>query len=364
MKTTERLTPEQAIRLYNGDFHQLIRLADDMAHRLHPGRIGTYIIERNINYTNVCTCRCSFCAFSVSPGPSGGFVITHERLAEKIRELYAIGGRQILLQGGLNPELGLDWHVEMLRFLRFEFPDLHIHAYSPPEINFIARNAQLSVEKLLDILMEAGLNSIPGGGAEILADRVRHLVAPAKGEAQMWLEVMRCAHRQGLSTTATMMFGHLETIEERIEHLDRLRRVQDESLARREEAGRGGVFTSFTCWPFQPGGTRLARRHNITAAGAVEQLKMTALSRLYLDNIHNHQASWVTQGPQIGQLQLRCGCNDMGSLMMEENVVAAAGTTYRLRLEELTDLIRAAGFTPRQRDFYYRCLEDNSSNVK
>ncbi|MBN2209762.1 MAG: dehypoxanthine futalosine cyclase, partial [Sedimentisphaerales bacterium] len=237
-----------------------------------------------------------------------------------------------------------------------EFPDLHIHAYSPPEINFLARRKELSLSELLDALIDAGLNSIPGGGAEILVDRVRRLIAPAKDDADAWLEVMRCAHSRGIFTTATMMFGQVETVEERIEHLDRLRCLQDESLARREQTGRGGAFTSFTCWPFQTGNTRLARRFDITPVGAVEQLKMTAFARLYLDNIPNHQASWITQGPQIGQLQLRCGCNDMGSLMIEENVVAAAGTTFRISLEELKALIRAAGFTPRQRDFYYRFL--------
>jgi len=353
------ISGEQAMLLYEGsDLHELMRRAGDEARRRHGDRERTYVVERNINYTNVCGARCSFCAFSVSGGDERAYVLDGDAVAEKVGELVAVGGTQILLQGGLDVGLDMAWYEGMLRGIRERFGGVHIHAFSPPEVVFLAERSGLGVEGVLRRLQEAGLASLPGGGAEILVDRVRGRISPGKCNSEQWLEVMRQAHRLGMCTTATMMFGHVETLGERIEHLERLRALQAESLARREQADEGGYFTAFTCWPFQSGGTRLGRRlageGGWTAASGYEYLRMNALSRLYLDNFANIQASWPTQGVGIAQLALWGGCNDAGSLMMEENVVAAAGTVYRLRLEELRGLIGQAGFEPLQRDYYYR----------
>jgi len=370
MPASSRITPQQALDLYRcSSLPELADRAQQNVEQRHHPKIRTYVIERNINYTNICQCRCRFCAFSVSPRDQKGYVLTCEQIAEKIESLLSLGGAQILLQGGLHPHLSLDWYERMLRDIRRRFPSLHIHAFSPPEIHFFAQHFDLPVSRIIRCFRDAGLNSIPGGGAEILVNRVRRLVSPAKCTADQWLEVMRQAHRLGLCTTATMMFGHVETLAERIEHLDRLRTLQDDSLRRRQTDPRSGYFTAFTCWPFQPGHTRLSRldRYDplrnpnrprrddeLLPAGAFDQLKMTALARLYLDNVDNIQASWVTQGPDIAQLSLLAGANDAGSLMMEENVVAAAGTSYQIQLDELRRLIRAAGFQPVQRDYYYQ----------
>lgn len=360
MAGPQRISVEEAMELYReGSLHELGRQAAEAMERYHPADRRTYVIERNINYTNVCRTRCGFCAFSVSPKDSRAYTLGMEEIRRKIQELRAIGGTQILLQGGMNPELPPAWYERMLGEIKREFPGLHIHGFSPPELVFLAEQFGMPLEGVLERLRTAGLDSIPGGGAEILVDRVRRRIAPAKCTAEEWLGVMRAAHRMGICTTATMMFGHVETAAERFEHLEKIRRLQDESLANRGRKGQGGVFTAFTCWPFQAGQTRLAegsRAGELHLAGSFEQLKMTALSRIFLDNIPNHQASWVTQGPAIGQLSLLMGCNDMGSLMMEENVVAAAGTTYRLRLEQLRDLIRGAGFQAVQRDYYYNIV--------
>ncbi len=369
MKRLEHITAEHGLEmLTDHERYSLLDLgirANELARQLHPEMVRTYIIERNINYTNVCRTRCSFCAFSVPPGDERGYILDLEQFVAKIEPLIELGGTQILLQGGMNPELPLVWYEQMLRDIRSHFPGLHIHAFSPPEIVFMSRHFEISMTEVLRRLREAGLDTIPGGGAEILAERVRKLIAPAKCSADEWLDVMRQAHRLGMHTTATMMFGHAETPAERIEHLDRLRALQDESLAAKESDPGRGCFTAFTCWPFQPGNTRLKRSLERQAEatsdkkmffpmGAAEQLRMTALARLYLDNIPNIQASWVTQGAKIGQLSLFFGCNDLGSLMMEENVVSAAGTTYAMQLEQLRELIRGAGFEPMQRDYFYR----------
>ena len=359
MSQTERIEKKRAVELCrNGGFGELAGRANQIAETLHPGGVRTYIVERNINYTNVCTCHCSFCAFNTSAKSAKAYTLSLEQIAGKIEQLLAIGGTQILMQGGLNPEIPFQWYEQLLIELKRRYPNLHIHAFSPPEIAFFAERFDMSVEKVLEKLRSAGLDTLPGGGAEILVDRVRKLISPGKCSADEWLTIMQKAHEQGMCTTATMMFGHLETTDERIEHLDRLRRLQDESLENRQRYTGKGFFTAFTCWPFQPANTPLARRQaklnkNIVPAEAFEQLRMTAISRIYLDNISNIQASWVTQGPAIGQLQLLSGCNDMGSLMMEENVVAAAGTGYRLELQTLKEIIRNAGYTPAQRDYYY-----------
>ena len=254
MVANRRISAEEGLELYREcGFCELGRQAGEATAQLHPGPVRTYVIERNINYTNICVCRCSFCAFSVSPKSERGYVLSDEQIDEKITALYAVGGRQIMLQGGMNPQLPLEWYQRLLRRLKERFAGLHIHAFSPPEIVFLARQSGLSVAGVLERLKEAGLDSLPGGGAEILVERVRRLIAPAKCSAAQWLEVMRQAHRLGVFSTATMMFGHVETAAERIEHLEVIRRLQDESLARRGEDGAGGFFTAFTCWPFQPG---------------------------------------------------------------------------------------------------------------
>ena len=361
------ITPQQALDLYqNRSLNELGIRAARIAERLHGSTVRTYVMERNINYTNVCRTRCRFCAFSVSPRDRAAYVLTEQQIADKIEPLLALGGTQILLQGGMHPNLPFCWYEQLLQNLKHRYPNLHLHAFSPPEIFFFSRRFEMSITQVIERLRTAGLDTIPGGGAEILVDRVRRELAPAKCSTQQWLEVMRTAHQLGMCTTATMMFGHLETVAERIEHLEHLRQLQAQSLACRRKNPAAGMFTAFTCWPFQPGNTRLARfeRYDpasgqprqpdqLLLAGAYEQLKMTALARIYLENIPNIQASWVTQGPKIGQLSLLMGANDMGSLMMEENVVAAAGTTFQLQLEQLRRLIRQAGFQPRQRDCYY-----------
>jgi len=366
----DRLTMLQAVELYqNNSLPNLALRADQVARRLHPANIRTYVIERNINYTNVCVTRCSFCGFSVSPGDQRSYTLTPEQICAKITPLRDLGGTQILLQGGMNPDLPLGWYENMLGEIKNRFPSLHIHAFSPPEIVFLAKKFDLSLSDILVRLRRVGLDTLPGGGAEILVDRVRRQIAPAKCSTDEWLEVIRQAHRLGMCTSATMMFGHIETLSERIEHLDKIRQLQDESLSRLQKDPAAGYFTAFTCWPFQPGRTRLNKwekylpgkaqtraENQLLLAGAFEQLKMTSLARLYLDNIKNIQASWVTQGPKIGQLSLLMGCNDLGSLMMEENVVSAAGTTFQMELNQLRQIIHTAGFLSVQRDYYYQSV--------
>ncbi len=341
----QRLSPEEALFLWQeADFYTLGYLAREVRFRLHPERIVTYIVDRNINYTNICISGCKFCAYYRPPGDPGGFVLSFEELAQKIEETLALGGIQILLQGGLHPDLPLEFYEEMLRFIKGRFPKIHIHGFSPPEIVHFSRLSGLSLEEVLRRLIAAGLNSIPGGGAEILVDRVRSQVSPNKCTAGEWLEVMRTAHRLGLKTTATMMFGHIETIEERIEHLRKIRALQDETCG----------FTAFICWPFQPGkNMELSTPKTLP----VEYLKMLALARIFLDNIPNLQASWVTQGPKVAQVALEFGANDFGSTMIEENVVAAAGVSHRLSVEEIEKIIRDAGYEPKQRRMDYSLLE-------
>ncbi|MCP4707312.1 MAG: dehypoxanthine futalosine cyclase [Planctomycetes bacterium] len=364
------ISPQQALDLYHrNSLNELAAYAAKTTNRLHDPAIRTYVIERNINYTNVCRTHCRFCAFCATQGSLNAYVLSHDQIAQKIEPLIALGGTQILLQGGCHPDLPFDFYENMLAYIKKRFPKLHIHAFSPPEITYFSEKYELTIPDVIQRLRLVGLDTIPGGGAEILVDRVRELISPAKCSANQWLEVMRQAHRLGMHTTTTMMFGHVETIPERIEHLERLRALQAESLNYRQTNPEAGCFTAFTCWPFQPGNTRLAQlpQYNpqldperlpdqLELAGAYQQLKMTALARIYLDNIPNQQASWVTQGPNIGQLSLLAGCNDFGSLMMEENVVAAAGATFQLQLTQLQRLISEIGFKPVQRDCYYNHL--------
>ncbi len=342
----ERLSREEAILLWKeADLYTLGFLARKVRFRLHPDRIVTYIVDRNINYTNICISGCKFCAYYRPPGDPEGKVLSFDELARKIEETIALGGIQILLQGGLHPELPLEFYEEMLHFIKTRFPHIHVHGFSPPEIVHFSHISGLSVEDVLKRLIKAGLNSIPGGGAEILVDRVRKQISPNKCSAKEWLEVMQIAHNLGLKTTATMMFGHIETIEERIEHLEKIRYLQDKT----------GGFTAFICWPFQPGKTtQLITPKTLP----IEYLKVVAISRIFLDNIPNIQASWVTQGPKVAQVALEFGANDFGSTMIEENVVAAAGVSHRLSIKEIENIIRDAGYEPRRRKMDYSILED------
>ncbi|WP_319585769.1 cyclic dehypoxanthinyl futalosine synthase [uncultured Desulfobulbus sp.] len=334
----QRINGEEFLRLEReASLHQLGFLAHAVRLRLHPEPVVTYVIDRNINYTDICISACKFCAFFKAPEDGRGQVLSQAELAQKIAETQALGGTQILLQGGLHPDKPLEFYEDMLRFMKAT--GIHIHGFSPPEIVHFSQLSGLSIEQVLQRLMAAGLGSIPGGGAEILSDRVRQEMAPKKCTADQWIEVMEIAHGLGLRTTATMMFGHIETTAERLEHLQRIRDLQD----------RTGGFTAFIPWPFQPDHTPLAAVRKIEKTTAVSYLRMLALSRIFLDNVHNIQASWVTQGPKIAQLSLFFGANDFGSTMIEENVVAAAGIRFRLSEEEIRGLVIDAGFQPQQR---------------
>lgn len=339
-----RLSFAAARVLYQeADLLHLGQLAGAARFRHNPESVVTYAVDRNINYTNICTCGCRFCAFWRPNGHPEAYVLDAEVFVKKLEETKAIGGTHVLLQGGLNPDLDLSWHEDRIRLVR-SF-GLHLHGYSPPEIVFFARRFELSVEQILERFIKAGLGSIPGGGAEILVDRVRRAVSPGKADSREWLDVMAAAHRLGLRTTATMMFGHVETATERLVHLFRLRRLQDET--------RG--FTAFIQWPYQPGKETVQAK----AGDGTTYLRTLAVSRLVLDNFAHVQASWVTQGPSTGQVALFFGADDFGSTMMEENVVAAAGVSHNMNQAEIIRLIVAAGFQARQRDTSYRRVEVN-----
>ena len=341
----ERLTPEEGLELTEcNDLALLGSAANAVTRRLHPESYRTYNIDRNINYTNVCTAVCNFCAFYRGPKDPEGYVLERSELLEKIRETVALGGDQILLQGGLHPKYKLDWYEEMLSDIKSHFPQLNIHGFSPPEIYHFTKVNNCSLKEILTRLKDAGLGSLPGGGAEILVDRVRDAITRGKVNSDNWLDVMRVWHQLGGKSSATMMFGHVETKQERIEHLERLRQLQDET----------GGFKAFICWTFQPDNTQMS---DVKPLGAFEYLKMQAIARLYLDNIPNIQSSWVTQGLKIGQLALVYGANDMGSLMIEENVVAEAGTVHYLSLEQMREAISSLGFTPRQRNVHYELFD-------
>jgi len=320
-------------------------MADQIRKKRHRSSVVSFVIDRNINYTNVCINKCRFCAFYRDENSPDAYVLSKRDLFKKIRETIECGGTQILLQGGLNPSLDLDYYVDLLKSIKRRFK-IHIHGFSPPEITFIAEKSGLSVRETLKILRDAGLDSIPGGGAEILSDRVREILSPRKIDTEQWLRVMEDAHRIGMKTTATMMFGSIESPEDIIEHLNAIRRLQD----------RTGGFTAFIPWSFQPGNTALYPMKKYPATGA-EYLRVLAISRIYLDNIPNIQASWVTQGIKMAQLALRFGANDFGSTMLEENVVAATGVTYRVSIDDIIRAIRASGFIPVQRDMYYNKIK-------
>jgi cyclic dehypoxanthinyl futalosine synthase len=342
----ERLSPEDGLALLErGDFASLGRAANEVTLRLHPENYRTYNIDRNINYTNVCTAVCDFCAFYRRPKSPEGYVLSQEEIWQKIEETIALGGDQILLQGGLHPDLKLDWYEDMLRGIKQRFPRVNVHGFSAPEIHHFTKVTKLPLKTVLERLKEAGLGSLPGGGAEILVDRVRKEITRGKVLTDDWLNVNRVWHELGGRSTATMMFGHVETLAERIEHLERLRQLQDET----------GGFTAFICWTFQPDHTDMA---HIAPAGSFDYLKTNALARLYLDNFANIQSSWVTQGRKIGQLALLHGANDMGSLMIEENVVSQAGTVHHLTLDDIRSAISELGYEPRQRNVFYELIDD------
>jgi len=342
----KRLTPDDGIALMkSSNLSAIGKAANAVTQRLHPEPYRTYNIDRNINYTNICTAVCDFCAFYRGPKSDEGWVLEREELLQKIEETVALGGDQILMQGGLHHEYKLDWYEQLCRDIKERFPQVNIHGFSPPELYHFTKMNGITIEEVLTRLKAAGLGSIPGGGAEILVDRVRDGMTRGKVDTENWLNVMRVWHQMGGHSSATMMYGHIETLEERIEHMERVRQLQDETNG----------FTAFISWTFQPDNTPLS---DIQPLGSYEYLKVQAISRLYLDNIPNIQSSWVTQGLKIGQLALLYGANDMGSLMIEENVVAEAGTVHYLTLDQIRDSISELGFTPRQRNVHYELLDE------
>src|SRR5437879_239312 len=383
-----RIHQAEALRLYHLPLEELGTLADRRrqlakadAYGGHGNEIVTYIVDRNVNYTNVCNVYCKFCAFYRTEKDDDAYIITHEEMDKKIEETVALGGTQILMQGGHHPKLTKQWYLDLLHHIKTKFPQVNIHGFSPSEFVHFREVFNEPLEQIIRDFKEAGLGSIPGGGGEILVDRVRKRISPLKAMSDDWLGVMDVAHRLGLNSSATMMFGHVETIEDRIEHLERVRAQQDKSRAgvspaqttQATEPSRpasismsgtdteaGGMpallsagFTAFIAWTFQAENTKL----KAPTVGAHEYLRMQALSRIYLDNIANIQSSWVTQGPDIGQVALRYGANDLGSIMIEENVVSQAGTTFRMGVADMQRLIQDLGYEPRQRDNWYRLVK-------
>ncbi len=340
----KRISSEEALFLLRQkEIISLGKLAHRVRMRLNPEPMVTFVIDRNINYTNVCINRCRFCAFWREPLDPEAFVLSQQEVFNKIEELIALGGTSILIQGGLNPELSLHNITGLFRAIKESFPSIHIHGLSPPEIWYYAEKDGLSIEETLGKLKESGLGSIPGGGAEVLSDRVRSSISPKKISSDRWLRVMEEAHKAGLKSSATMMFGSLDTVEDIVEHLERIRELQDRTVG----------FTAFIPWSFQPTNTEL---EEIEPRTGIDYLKVLATSRIFLDNIRHIQASWVTQGIKMGQVALFFGADDLGSTMIEENVVAAAGATYRTSIDEMVRIISDAGFTPAQRTTLYRVL--------
>jgi cyclic dehypoxanthinyl futalosine synthase len=344
-----RINPAEARRLYDLPLEELGALADRRrqlkkaeAYEGRGNEIVTYIVDRNVNYTNVCNVYCKFCAFYRVEGDDDAYVITFDEMDRKIEETIALGGTQILMQGGHHPKLTMQWYLDLLAHIKGKFPQINIHGFSPSEFIHFREVFNLPLEEIIGQFTKAGLGSIPGGGGEILVDRVRKRISPLKAMSDDWLSVMDVAHRQGLNSSATMMFGHVETVEDRIEHLERVRAQQD--------ATKG--FTAFIAWTFQAEHTKL----RAPTVGAHEYLRTQALSRIYLDNFPNVQSSWVTQGQEIGQIALKYGANDLGSIMIEENVVSQAGTTFRMGVTDMQRLIRDLGYEPRQRDNWYRLV--------
>lgn len=335
-------TSEGLEMLSNGNILELGRAANNLRQQIHPGNIVTFVIDRNINYTNICTSECRFCAFYRPVGHADGYTLTESIIFEKLQETIAAGGTQVMLQGGLNPELGLSYYINLLQFIKRNF-DIIIHSFSPAEILHIANKEGLSVIETLARLKTAGLDSLPGGGAEILVDAVRQRVSPNKISAGDWLSVMEAAHQVGLESTATMVIGMGESYAQRMEHMEKVRALQDKT----------GGFRAFIIWSYQPGNTQLGGEK----ISAWDYLKTLSVARLYFNNIKHIQGSWVTQGQNIGQLTLAFGANDLGSIMLEENVVRAAGTSYEMSIDKMLELIRATGKIPAQRDTLYNIIK-------
>ncbi|SFP05897.1 dehypoxanthine futalosine cyclase [Hydrogenimonas thermophila] len=344
-----RLSKEEAVNLIrNADLKTLGRMASEMKAKLHPKKITTFVVDRNINYTNVCWVDCKFCAFYRHGKDDDAYVLTFEEIDQKIEELLSIGGTQILFQGGVHPKLKIEWYEELVEHIHQKYPEVTIHGFSAVEIDYIAKVSRISVEEVLKRLAAKGLSSIPGAGAEILSDRVRDIIAPKKIDVKDWLGVHRLAHKNGIKSTATMMFGTVETDEEIVEHWEHIRNLQDET----------GGFRAFIMWSFQPHHTKLAEEGIVTKKTSPNRyLRLLAVSRLFLDNVKNIQSSWVTQGSYIGQMALQYGANDLGSTMMEENVVKAAGAANRMNQQEMIRLIRDIGETPAKRNTAYEILE-------
>jgi len=343
-----RIDRQEALRLLTDEeFLRLGRMADEERARRHPGEVVTFVIDRNINYTNYCSTQCRFCAFYRKPGDGSGYVLGQGEILEKIRELLEVGGTTVLMQGGLNPDLGLEWFEELFREIKRSYPSVTLHSLSPAEVEHLAKISGMAIGETLMRLRAAGLDSLPGGGAEVLVDSVRAAISPRKITRDGWLGVMETAQTMGMGTTATMMFGVGESDGDIIDHLSAIRELQD----------RTGGFRAFIPWTFQPLNTELGATMEVRPAGAVRYLRVLAVSRLFLDNVENVQASWVTQGDKVAQVALRFGANDFGSTMLEENVVAAAGVDFRISIQRLVHVIRDAGFRAAQRASDYTIIK-------
>lgn len=342
----ERISVEEGAELFSCDLVRLGKAADAVTRRLHPSPIRTFIVDRNISYTNACIVDCDFCAFYRRPGDPEAYTLSMEEILRKVDELVKVGGTQVLIQGGVNPKLPLDFYLEMIRTIRREFPQIQIHSFSVVEIDFIAKKERMPLREVLLQFKEAGLNSIPGGGAEILVERVRDKISPKKIDSDGWIHFMRTVHEVGLRSTATMVFGHVETLRERILHLERLRDLQDET----------GGFRAFISWTLSPSGT--PRMSHFRQAGGEDYLKMLAVSRLFLDNFENIQSGWLTEGTKIGQVALAFGANDMGGTLLEDKVLEPTGANASgVRREDMIRWIREAGYTPAQRNTNYEILQ-------
>jgi len=340
----ERISSEEALRLFEEDLSTLGFLANEIRKRYHPENIVTFVIDRNVNYTNVCVAGCKFCAFQRKVGSPEGYVLSKEEILKKVQELVDWGGTTLLMQGGLNPDLPIEYYEDLISSIKERFPQVQVHSFSAPEIVYLAKIERLSIREVLRRLKDAGLDSLPGGGAEILSQEVRNFLSPGKCNVEEWELVHRTAHELGMTSTATMMFGHVEKPEHIVEHLERVRKIQDET----------GGFTAFIPWTFKKGNTLLDK---VEEASSTYYLKVLAISRIYLDNFKNIQSSHVTQSMQAGMVGLHFGANDLGSVMIEENVISS--TSYKVsipKVEDMVQAIKSAGFVPSQRDTYYRIV--------
>jgi cyclic dehypoxanthinyl futalosine synthase len=348
MQEFKRLDKKEAMKLFNMPLVELAKLASDRKLQLHPKKVTTFIVDRNINYTNICFVNCKFCAFYRHAKDDDSYILSYEEIDQKIDELIEIGGTQILFQGGVHPKLKIEWYEDLVSHIHIKYPNITIHGFSAVEIDYIAQISKLSYEEVLIRLRDKGLSSIPGAGAEMLSDRVRDIISPIKLTSQEWLDVHKSAHKVGVKSTATMMYGTVETDEEIIDHFEKIRTLQDET----------GGFRAFIMWSFQSSYTQLLKEHpNLREQSSNRYLRLLAIARLYLDNVTNIQSSWVTQGSHIGQIALKFGANDLGSTMLEENVVSSAGTTNQMSQEEMVRLIADIDENPAKRDTAYNILQ-------